>query len=215
MKKIFKTALMIALGSFALTSCRDKDNYDYEAEALKAEQRIDSLLTAEKTKIEDYKNQFLPTATQDSLNYNFYYLNKKNVKRGIWYSVDSEPTDNSYTYSLNASGTQLTYPKLKLKYTVKNLSNKVVESDLTGTDYNLGIQSSKITNIWFISFFPYSIKFNGTDSVLGGLTKEGLKKGSKFTVITPSIFAYGSKSQTDIPANSPLVYEFEVLEINN
>lgn len=215
MKKIFKTALVIALSTFMFSSCMDKgDDTDYDAEVLKAEKQLDSLLSAQKIKIEAYKNEFMPTAVEDSLTLNLNRLNKK-VKRGIWYSVVNEPTDNAYTYSLTSSGNALTYPKLKLKYTAKLLNNTVVESDLLGSDYNLGIQSNKITSIWLTSFFPYSIKFNGSDAVIGGLTKNGLKKGSKFKVITPSYLAYGSSSQATIPANSPLVYEFEVLEINN
>ncbi len=214
MNKLFKTALVIALGSFVLSSCNNKDTFDYEGEYLKQEQTLDSLLSAQKVKIEAYKNEFMPNAIEDTLTNNFTYLNKK-VKRGIWYVVESQPTDNSYSYSLNATGTAITYPKLKLKYTARLLDDTIVESDVVGTDYNLGVNSTKITSIWYISFFPYSIKFNANDIILGGLTKDGLKKGSKFKVITPSYYAYGSSSQTTIPANSPLVYEFEVLEITN
>lgn len=215
MKKYFKTALFIALGSFVLTSCMDSgDEIDTDAQNLKIEQELESLLAEQKIKIETYKNEFIPNAVEDTLTLNFTRLNKK-IKRGIWYLVESEPTDNSYTYSINSSGNKVNYPKLKLKYTAKLLNNTVVESDLVGTDYNFEIPSNKITSIWLSSFFPYSTRFNGNDIILGGLTKDGLKKGSKFKVITPSYFAYGPNSQGNIPANSPLVYEFEVLEINN
>lgn len=214
MKKLFKTSLIIALGSFALSSCSNNDTFDYEGEYLKQEKTLDSLLSAQKVKIEAYKNEFMPNAIEDTLTNNFTYLNKK-VKRGIWYKMETPSTDNTYSYSLNSTGTAIAYPKLKLKYTAKLLNNTVVESDLEGTDYNLAVTSTKITSIWYISFFPYSVKFNANDIILGGLTKDGLKKGSKFKVITPSYYAYGSSSQTNIPANSPLVYEYEVLEISN
>lgn len=215
MNKIFKTALIIALGSFALSSCKESNEYDYEAEYLKSEQKTDSLLSAQKVKIEAYKNEFLPNAIEDTLTNTFTYLNKK-VKRGIWYHISAEATDNSYTYGLDAAGSRLLSPKLKLKYTVSLLNSTTpVESDLIGTDYNLGVQDSKITPIWLLSFFPYSVQFNGNPIILGGLTKNGLKKGNKITVITPSLYAYGANTKTNIPANSPLVYTFEVLEISN
>jgi len=76
-----------------------------------------------------------------------------------------------------------------------------------------------MTAAWFYSFYPYSIELNAQERVLGGLTEEGLKVGSKFAVVVPSYLAYGSVSKTTdlgtIPANSPLVYEFEVLEIGD
>lgn len=219
MKNFLKSTLLITLSSLVFASCMDKgDNIDYEAEYKKQEQQIDSLLSAQKIKIEEYKNEFFTNAIEDTVKMSLPRINKK-VNRGIWYEVISEPTDNSYTYSLNSTGNAIVFPKLKLKYTAKLLNNTVVESDLVGTDYNLGISSSKITQIWLYSFFPYSIKFNADNIFLYGLTEFGLKKGSKFKVITPSYFAYGNNAQTSsqgtIPANSPLVYEFEVLEINN
>lgn len=216
MNNILKTAFIVALGSLAFTSCRENDDTDYEAQYLKAEKQVDSLLSAQKIAIEAYKAANLANAKEDTVNYTFNYLDKK-VKRGIWYFVNNEPTDNTYSYGMSSTGQSLLYPKLKLKYTAKLLNNTIVESDITpaGGDYNLGVSSSKITPIWYFSFYPYSLQFNGSPVILGGLTKDGLKKGSKMTVITPSIYAYGSTSKTDIPANSPLVYEFEVVEIAN
>jgi len=185
---------------------------EYYKQLEKQELRIDSILNAQKIDIEEYVETHLEGAKEDSIYYNYSYIDKR-TKRGLWYRVDSEPTDETYDYKVNSSATALIYPTVKLKYSAKLLSGETVESDTEGSIYNFGVSSSKINSAWIISFFPYSIKLNGNDIVVGGLTKNGLKKGSKITVVTPSPFAYGSTAQSSIPANSPLVYEFEVLSI--
>lgn len=71
-----------------------------------------------------------------------------------------------------------------------------------------------MNNVWVYAFFPYSIRFNGNDEIIGGLTKDGLKKGSIFRMVTPSYWAFDTRTNIkDIPADSPLIYEFEVLAI--
>ncbi len=212
MKKLFKTLFVGFLVAGFISACNKDDNEDYLKQFEEQELRIDSILNAQKIKIEEYVDANLADAKEDSIYYNYRYINKK-TKRGIWYRVESEPTDNTYEYKVNSTASALIYPVAKLKYSAKLLDGTEVESDETGSTYNFGLTSSKINSAWIISFFPYAIKLNGDDIVVGGLTKNGLKKGSKITVVTPSPFAYGSAAQSNIPANSPLVYEFEVLEI--
>lgn len=40
-----------------------------------------------------------------------------------------------------------------------------------------------------------------------------LEKGDKATVIMPSLYAYGSQGNGGIPANSPLIFELELVDI--
>lgn len=216
MKNLFKTVLFAAIGAVMFASCNDNnDNYDYEAEYLKQDKYVDSLLDAEKTKIEDYVSANFENAIEDTTKYPFAILDKE-VKRGIWYEVISEPTDDSYEYKLNANQTNVLYPTWKLKYSVKLLNSETpVMSDLEGSSYNMSTStgSNVFTQAWVIALFPSKYKINSQEINYIGLTEKGQKKGSKIRVIVPSIYAYGNKSQDKIPANSPLVYEFEILDI--
>ncbi|TDS15721.1 FKBP-type peptidyl-prolyl cis-trans isomerase [Sphingobacterium paludis] len=215
MKNLFKPLLVLAILAVTFTSCMNNDdNTDFAADRLKEERQIDSLLSKQATLIESYVSSNFANPQQDTLNYPFRYLDKK-VKRGFWFEIDSTVTDNSYTYGFDNSGV-LRFPKVKLKYTASLLNGEIVRSDIAGSDYllNISASNSSIVNyVWQISFFPYSIKFNGNDRIIEGLTKSGLKKGNKFKVVTPSIYAFGATSVDKIPANSPIAYEFEVLGI--
>jgi FKBP-type peptidyl-prolyl cis-trans isomerase FkpA len=215
MKNLFKPLLVLAILAVTFTSCMKNDNTDYDAENLRREQQLDSLLSAQATLIEAYVKSNYTKAEQDTVSQALTYLNKK-VKRGFWFEIDSSATDNSYTYGFDNNGA-LRFPKVKVKYKAFLLSGgEPVRSDIVGSDYLLNISSSNasiVNYVWQMSFFPYSIRFNGNDRVLQGLTKNGLKKGNKFKVVTPSIYAFGATSVDKIPANSPIAYEFEVLGI--
>ncbi|MGO3306332.1 MAG: FKBP-type peptidyl-prolyl cis-trans isomerase [Sphingobacterium sp.] len=49
---------------------------------------------------------------------------------------------------------------------------------------------------------------------MAGLTTEGLRKGSVIKFVTPSPWAYDAKELEKIPANSPLYFEMEVVDIS-
>lgn len=216
MKNLFSALSVAALMAFTFTSCNDSIDVDYEQQILEQEKAIDSLLTLEKAKIEDYVDANFSNPVEDTVQIRYTYLNKGPVKRGIWYEILSAPTDNSYEYKA-VNTQQLTAPTFKAKYTAKLLNGTVVQSDLEGSQYSFTSNSNNIfNNAWYFAFFPYAVKFNGIDvkiSGLGGLTKDGLKKGSKIRLVTPSLWGFGANKIGDIPANSPLVYEIEVLEI--
>jgi len=227
-----KTTLLkpVAFAAFAIsavtfTSCVDKgDDTDYEELLRREEVRIDSLLKAQKPDIEAYV-QALPDVAdwrEDTVKATFSRLpNKPTVNRGIWYRVVSDAdADDTYEYSLNSFGNGLVPPVLKLKYKASLLNGTEVQSDQTGGVYSFSAltnngPSNVFNPAWHYSFFPYSIKFNGDDKIIQGLTKDGLRKGSKLHVVVPSYWAFDQRSLDKIPANSPLVYEFEVVEIHN
>ncbi|MGN0002579.1 MAG: FKBP-type peptidyl-prolyl cis-trans isomerase [Sphingobacterium composti] len=218
MKNLFGLFAAVAIIASSFTSCNKSDDFDYVGEFTKQEKSIDSLLSSQKTKIEEYVDTHFGTnAIEDTTKYRFQYLNKT-VKRGIWYEIINPATDNSYEYKLNSAQTGVVYPTWKLKYKVNLLTSETpVFSDLEGSNYTLSGSNanSLFTEAWVISLFPAKYKVNGQDINYIGLTKDGIKKGSKIRVIVPSIYAYGAQglSSKNIPANSPLVYEFEVLEI--
>ena len=216
MKNLLGGIAAVAILATTFTSCNKTDDFDYEDYYMKQEQSVDSLLSAEKTKIQAYVDEHFTNPIEDTVSIKYQYLTKKSAKRGIWYEVISTPTDNSYEYKA-VSSQQLTAPTFKAKYTAKLLNGTVVQSDTQGGQYSFTSSSNNVfNNAWYFAFFPYAVKFNGNDvkiNGLGGLTKDGLKKGSKIKVIVPSLWAFGATKVGDIPANSPLVYEFEVLEI--
>lgn len=223
MKKLFNLLFIAVLSTLTITSCKDNttDIQDNTDAYIKAEKALDSLFTEQGKMIKAYVGNNLANAKEDTVTVGFQYLNKK-IKRGLWYEIINEPSDDLYEYKGQFVNTYYGYsfepilPKVKLIYTAKLLDGAIVQKDLEGSLYDLNTTPNTIFNTaWKISFIPYLIKYNGKDEVFGGLTAKGLKKGSKIKVITPSYWAFGDKKVGDIPANSPLVYEFTVLEINN
>ncbi|WP_164109314.1 MULTISPECIES: FKBP-type peptidyl-prolyl cis-trans isomerase [Sphingobacterium] len=226
MKNLFKTVLFAAVGTVMFASCNSKDDYDYDADNLKQEKAIDSIFTKDRAIIENYIDE---TFQEDSLKITYNYLGKT-IKRGLWYKVItavSDENEQAYKYQINTSGYGLPVvaPKVTLKYTARLLDGTTLENGTLvenegGGEYDFSTNASKVINTaWYLSFFPYNIRVNEQDTrVIGGLTKNGLKKGSRIIVVTPSYWAYGARGngQTGdkaIPANSPLVYDFEVLSI--
>lgn len=211
MKNLFGKLLIVLALAVGFVSCmKDDSNDDWLKQLEEQERMIDSVLSADKIKIKEYIEANLPDAIEDTVTFDFEYLKKPNVKRGIWYKVHQLATDDSYEYQI--VGNQYKFPRVKLNYTAKLLDGTLVET-AENENFDFDAQSSVINNTWFISFFPYSIRLNSNDIIAGGLTEDGLKTGSIITVVTPSQYAYGTSAKTNIPANSPLVYEFEVLSI--
>ena len=218
MKNLFKPLFALAIITTAFTSCMDDgDNTDYEARALAEERTLDSLLSAQKTSIEAYVSTEFTGATvvRDTATINLPRLGKK-VGRGMYYQVLAQPSDTTYEYKFNGSG--FVTPTVKVKYWISTLNKTVVQKDDVGGTYTLNGQNAAFNSTWLYSFYPYSITYNGIEVKvdplrLGGLTRKGLKAGSKFRVITPSIWVETNNTSSSIPPNQPLVYEFEVLSI--
>lgn len=219
LKTLFKPLLAVVLATVTFTSCMDDNTEENEAQWLQEEKAIDSLLTAEKTKIEEYMDTHQPELEdgmwqKDTVKFDLPRLGKS-PERGIWFEVLAEPTEEdneAYTYTMNNYG--VIPPKVKVKYTVSLLNDKEVRNKEGDYDFATSKQNSEVFNqAWEFAFYPATVSYNETSYPMFGLTKEGLKKGSKIRIITPSLWAFGSRNIEDIPANSPLVYTFEVLSI--
>ncbi|WP_159633371.1 FKBP-type peptidyl-prolyl cis-trans isomerase [Sphingobacterium composti Ten et al. 2007 non Yoo et al. 2007] len=134
---------------------------------------------------------------------------------GIWYEIVNPGTAGSYEYkvvdTLNYYGQQvkaLRIPTITVKYTGKLISdNTVFDSNQSTTGFTSKLNG--LISAWQIAFVPQSI---GSSS-FGGLTSKGLQKGSIIRIVTPSYYAYGNSNNGKIPANSPLFFEIEVLDI--
>lgn len=217
MKALFKPLFAIVLATITFTSCMEDDDTDYEAEQLAAERYADSVLSAEKPKIEEYL-ALNPGGWQEDDQTLTLSLMGKTIKRGFWFEILEEPTaedDAAYEYELESTGSnlQLVYPQATINYTATLLNGTQVQQEYEANFSTLSSNTSVFNYAWYYSFFPKTIQYSGVDYTVGGFTAKGLKKGSKIRVVSPSYFAFGESAVGSIPANSPLVYEFEVLDI--
>lgn len=203
MKKI-QICIFAFISSLVILASCNKDDFDYEA-AQKEQKRLDSienarvkgLIQSQAASLKTFADQNMPGASLvDSL--------------GIWFIVDAPGQENSYTYSINNFG-QIVAPNVTVKYKGTLLNGTVF--DKTDDDKTASFSLANVIPAWQIAFLPKSITFNGTTVPITGLTNTGLKKGSKIRFVTSSPYAYDTKATGSIPANSPLYFEIEVVDI--
>lgn len=114
---------------------------------------------------------------------------------GIWYVIEEEGTGD-YDYKK--------WPNITVKYSGKLLNGTEFDSS-DSVKFNL----SNMITAWLYAFLPQEI--NGEK--FGGITINGLQKGAKIRIITPSPWGYGSTPKPTIPADSPLDFTIEVIDI--
>lgn len=216
MKTLFKPLIVLAFAAVAFSSCMKDTSAEDEAAQREQQEAIAASLAADEIKIEAYLTAHPSEGWQEDETEVPLTLIGKTPLRGFWFEVLESPTeedDEAYKYEFSGQGYKA--PKVKLTYTASLLDGTEVQSEVNG-DFDFATLSNNNTiynQTWFYSFFPKSIRQDGQDIEVGGLTAKGLKKGSKIRVVTPSLWAFGTTKVGDIPANSPLVYEFEVLSI--
>lgn len=113
---------------------------------------------------------------------------------GIWYLVE----DAGYG----------DYPYEKYPYIVARASGELLDGTLFyQSEEENPLQSNLVGMIeaWKIVFKP---------KMYGGLLEQGLQKGGKVKMVTPSPYAYRNAMNGSIPANSPLYFSIEVLDIS-
>lgn len=138
-----------------------------------------------------------------------------NDTTGIWYEIVEPGIPDSYEYkvvdTINYYGQPvkaLRMPTITVKYTGKLISdNSVFDSNTSSTGYTSKLEY--LIPAWQLAFVPRGIG----DLEFGGLTPHGLQKGSIIRFVTPSYYGYGTSQNAKIPANSPLYFEIEVLDI--
>ncbi|WP_140937388.1 FKBP-type peptidyl-prolyl cis-trans isomerase [Sphingobacterium lumbrici] len=210
MKNLFKILFAFAIAATTFTSCI-KDN-DFDMDKLKEEQRIkdsvekarvDNIIETQAPILAAYVAENFPEATLiDSL--------------GIWYNISEWGEENSYTYSFGSNG-YLAAPTVTVKYTGKLLNGTVF--DETEDDKTATFSLAQVIPVWKIAFFPKSIKLNGIEYNIGGLTPFGLQKGARIRFVSSSPWAYDNvekkdqQGQVTIPENSPLDFTIEVIDI--
>lgn len=204
MKKLARLFVVIAIGSACFLGCSKSEDFDYER-ALEEQRIKDSLELERKKKIiaeqagalKAFADQHMQGATlHDST--------------GIWLQILEPGDNNSYTYQVSASGGILA-PRISVKYKGTLLDGTVF--DESKDDKAVEMSLASVIEAWQLAFLPKTFRFNGVDYTTGGLTPNGFKKGAKFRIVTPSPWAYDTATREKIPANSPLYFEIEVVDI--
>lgn len=198
MKKLLSPLFLgIAAIALSIISCSKSDDSPVFDDA--AQFKADSIT------LKNYVDSKFPDAQYDSVT-------------GIWYEILAEGEGN-YQYkivdTLNAKFLKFTPT---VKYIGKLLSGSIfdqTETDktatfeiLTNTGYQYPFFSSLIP-AWTFAFAPRKIG----DVKLGGLTEKGLQKGTKIHIMAPSLYGYQNRAVGTIPANSPLDFIIEVVDI--
>ncbi len=150
-------------------------------------------LELEKQMIEEYVEENMPNALFSE-------------ETGIWYELIAEGEPNSYEYKTIGVGGNLEAPIISVKYRVELLNGVLIEENVKGMQSSL----ANMIPAWQIMFLPKVV--NGMNTT--GLTEHGMQKGSHVRFVTPSPWAYRDAENGNIPPNSPLYFEIEVLDIN-
>ncbi|MFD1768601.1 FKBP-type peptidyl-prolyl cis-trans isomerase [Sphingobacterium suaedae] len=209
MKKLTTLLVVIALAILGFSACSKSDDYDYQ-KALEEQRIKDSidnvrkmkLVTEQAAALKAFADEHMPGATLDD-------------STGIWLQINAPGDNNSYGYKVDARG-YIIAPKITVKYKGTLLDGTVF--DQTETDKTAEFSLGGVIAAWQWAFLPANIRFNGNDYPTSGLTVNGLKKGAKFKIVTPSPWAYDTQAKSKegkviIPANSPLFFEIEVIDI--
>lgn len=204
MKKILTSiSIVFTLGLILLiSSCnKDKETFDPLAQ-----------LELEKPVIEAYVKKNYPNAVQHE-------------KSGIWYEVIQVSEEVTYEYPLKDTLNQKwIWTQGIINYKGKLISNGAVfdqtKDPSVGTELPLYMSltsgQGSVINAWLMAFYPKKY-MNGLQELnLGMIFEKGAQKGTKFRIITPSYYAYGNRDDIgQIPANSPLDFEIEVLKLED
>ncbi|QNL49384.1 FKBP-type peptidyl-prolyl cis-trans isomerase [Olivibacter sp. SDN3] len=209
MKHINKLLFLIFGTIILLTACNKNDDFDRIAEE---QARQDSIENARRKKLIEEQAPLLKAYVEDPQNeFNNPVLD---TTTGIWFEVLQPGQQDSYTYKLGANG--LIAPNIEVKYKGQLLNGTVFdETDETSTNETLKISLAQVILAWQFAFLPQSIDHNGQSFPVNGLSQHGLKKESKIRFVTPSPWGYDTDARDKIPANSPLVFEIEVVDIGD
>jgi len=138
------------------------------------------------------------------------------AESGIWYKVISEGLQdaedpNYYTYNFN-NANQIEAPRIRVNYDGKLVATgtSFQKNDMAEGTY---LSLAEVIGGWQVAFLPKELIDKNNKVVKSGLTEHGLQKGSKIRIVIPSPYGYQNQTRDGIPANSPLDFYIEVLEV--
>ncbi|WP_437921035.1 FKBP-type peptidyl-prolyl cis-trans isomerase [Sphingobacterium sp. LRF_L2] len=203
MKKLLKFLFVFAIALAGFASCSKTDDFDYE-KAVEEERIKDSLNNVRIKKLIAEQAPELKAFADEHLTNGILH-----DSTGIWYEVIAAGDDASYDYSV--SNGYVVAPTLSVKYKGTLLNGNIFDEKTEDVKLSL----ANVIRSWQLLILPKTLRFNGYNYQLGGLTTNGFKKGAKLKLVTPSPYAYDTSASTDgkIPANSPLYFEIEISEI--
>lgn len=220
MNNLSKLLFLFVLATVSITSCsKDDYNDDNWAEEQRRRDsinnaRIQALLEAQAPALEEFAQTYFGDDAQfdDST--------------GIWFKIHEPGEEGSYTNWLvpgSMGGLSLANPTVEVKYVGKLLNgeefDKTSEDDPEKDTYTARV--GDFIAAWNYAFYPKEIRLNARDYVIGGLTEKGLQKGAIIEFVTPSPWGYDNSERKDedgevlIPADSPLHFHIEVVDIKN
>lgn len=184
---IMKKLGLLLVGFIAVgsfSSCMKTDNFDPSVQ-----------YEIEKVLIEEYVQENLPAA-------------QFHEESGIWYQLMGVGDQTAYEYKI--VNERLEIPIVTVKYTGRLLNGSIFD-DLDLTKYPNGIDFSLngVISAWPLVFFPQKIGEND----VGGIMPQGLFPGARIRFVTPSYLGYGNQQWGNIPANSPLDFTIEVIDV--
>lgn len=204
--------LFLLFGALIVFSACSKNDFD---EIQRENEKQDSIRRARIQKVLADQEPILRAYVQDPSN--GWTNPRRNDSTGIWYEVLAVGQSDSYTYKLNSVG-QIVAPTVEVKYKGQLLNGTVFDEASDSSSSKKSFKTSLGANIipaWVYAFIPSTFTYNGQSIPTFGLTNSGLKKGSKIRFVTPSPWGYDDKANEKIPANSPLVFEIEVIDISD
>ncbi|TYR35001.1 peptidylprolyl isomerase [Sphingobacterium phlebotomi] len=211
MNNLSKLLFFFVLATMGFTSCsKSDDNGTDWAEEQRIRDsinnaRIEALLEEQAPILKDFAEERLPGAVLDD-------------STGIWFKIHEPGEEGSYSYRLvpgSMGRLSLSNPTVKVKYVGKLLNGDVFD-ETTADDPKKETFSSPLGSLivaWNYAFYPKEIRLNGNDYKIGGLTEKGLQKGAIIEFVAPSPYCYDNAASDDIPADSPLHFYIEVVDI--
>src|SRR5690606_21121461 len=102
-----------------------------------------------------------------------------------------------------------------------NYTGKVIPSGRVFDQNNMKeanyLRLNDVVYAWQAAFLPKymenekgELKYNNIGM---GILEKGLQKGAKVRIFSPSPYGYANQARSGIPANSPLDFSIEVLEV--
>ena len=184
--KYFKLFVLFVATGGILTGCIKNDGPVYDAQAQ---------IEKEVPLIESYVDSIAEEGEAELI---------KDEEMFIWaqYEPGTPPEDPEYEpYDYTEETGQLRWPTIKVRYTGRLLDGTVFDEE---EDESSFMALRNLVPSWAVAFFPRE---------QGGYTEGGLQVGDKIRFVMPSYWGYGPNPREGIPANSPLDFEIEVLEI--